>query len=42
MSGDELVHAVRFNGSSDLSALKGENVGLRFHLYKAKLFSVSI
>jgi len=42
MSGDELAGAVRFNGSSELSALKGENVGLRFHLYKAKLFSVSI
>ena len=42
LNGDAISQAVRWRDTSDLSALKGENVGLRFHLYKAKLFSVSI
>ena len=42
LSGDSISEAARWQGQTDLSALAGENVGLRFHLYKAKLFSVSI
>ena len=42
LTGDSISEAARWRGQADLAALAGENVGLRFHLYKAKLFSVSI
>ncbi len=42
LTGDSISEAARWRGRSDLAVLAGESVGLRFHLYKAKLFSVSI
>ena len=42
LTGDSIAEAAHWRGQADLSALAGEKVGLRFHLYKAKLFSVSI
>ena len=42
LSGDSICEAARWRGRAGLAALQGESVGLRFHLYKAKLFSVSI
>ena len=40
--GDELDRVVTWNESSDLSGLKGRQVSLRFHLCRARLFSVTI
>ena len=37
--GDELRHAVSWNGKADLSDLARKTIKLRFHLNKAKLFS---
>ena len=42
LAGDSISEAARWRGQTSLAPLAGENVGLRFHLYKAKLFSVSI
>ena len=42
LTGDSISEAARWRGRADLAVLAGESVGLRFHLYKAKLFSVSI
>ena len=42
LTGDELSRPVRWRGSSDLSALKGKEVSVRLHLYRAKLFSISL
>ena len=41
LSGDELSRVVCWNGSSDLSALKGKDVSVRIHMYKAKIFSIA-
>ena len=38
-SGDEIGYTASWKGKSDLSALRGKAVRLRFHLDKAKLFS---
>jgi hypothetical protein len=40
--GDELERVVTWKGSADLSTLAGRQVSLRFHLCRARLFSVSI
>ena len=37
--GDEIGYTVSWKGVTDLSALQGKTVRLRFHLDKAKLFS---
>ena len=42
LMGDELDRVVTWNESSDLSELKGRQVSLRFHLCRARLFSVTI
>ena len=42
LSGDELSRVVSWNGKSDLADLKGKDVYLRLHMYKAKVFSFSI
>ena len=40
--GDELGRVVSWQGKTDLSELKGQEVSLRFHLCRARLYSVSI
>jgi len=40
--GDELSRAVTWKGRADLSALKGRQVSIRFHLCRARLYSLSI
>lgn len=42
LTGDELCRVVRWNGKSDLSALKGRQVSVRLHLHKAKVFSTAL
>ena len=42
LTGDSISEAASWRGRADLTALAGQSVGLRFHLNKAKLFSVSI
>jgi hypothetical protein len=41
LSGDELSRVVQWNGKSDLSALKDQEVSVRLHLYRAKLFAAA-
>lgn len=41
LTGDELSRVVHWNGSSDLSSLKGKEVSVRIHMHKAKIFSIS-
>ena len=41
LTGDELSRVVHWNGSSDLSSLKGREVSVRVHMHKAKIFSIS-
>ena len=42
LTGDELSRVVQWNGSGDLSGLKEQEVSLRLHLYKAKIFSIAL
>ena len=42
MSGDELAAVVSWRGKSDLSALKGRKVHLRFRMARAQLFAVTL
>lgn len=39
LTGDDLRHEVRFDHRSDLSALAGRPLVLRFHLHDAELYS---
>jgi hypothetical protein len=39
LGGDDLKHVVKWKGGSDLTALQGKPIKLRFHIDKAKLFS---
>ena len=40
--GDELSRVVTWNGRSDLSELKGQNVSIRIHMARARLYSLFI
>ena len=40
VSGDHIDVPLAWNGSTDLSALRGKGVRLRFDLYKADLFAI--
>jgi len=42
LNGDELARVLRWKGSSDLSALKGQEVSVRLHMNKAKVFSTAL
>ncbi len=42
LSGDNLDGVVSWGGTSDLSALKGKNIHLRFRMARAKLFAVTL
>ena len=42
MSGDELAAVVSWRGKSDLSALKGRKIHLRFRMARAQLFAVTL
>ena len=42
MSGDELDWIVTWKGKGDLSALKGKQVAVRFHMARATLFSFAL
>jgi hypothetical protein len=42
MAGDELEAVVSWRGKSDLSALKGEKIHLRFRMARAQLFAVTL
>jgi hypothetical protein len=42
LTGDELSRTVRWNGQSDLSCLKDQEVSVRIHLYRAKIFSTTL
>ena len=42
LTGDELFQVVRWNGKSDLSALKNQPVSVRLYLNKAKVFSTAL
>ena len=42
MSGDELEAVVSWRGKSDLSALKGQKIHLRFRMARAQLFAVTL
>ena len=40
--GDELAAVVSWRGQSDLSALKGQKIHLRFRMARAQLFAISL
>ena len=40
--GDVIRHTVKWQGNSDISALSGKSVRLRFHLRNAKLYSFAV
>ena len=42
MAGDELAAVVSWRGKSDLSALKGRKIHLRFRMARAQLFAVTL
>ena len=42
LTGDELDRIVTWKGKSDLSEFEGQQVSLRFHLCRARLYSVSM
>ncbi len=42
LDGDHVSRVVTWKGRSDLAALKGRDLSLRFHLARARLFSVAI
>ena len=42
MAGDELAAVVSWRGKSDLSALKGQKIHLRFRMARAQLFAVTL
>ena len=42
MAGDELEAVVSWRGKSDLSALKGQKIHLRFRMARAQLFAVTL
>ncbi len=42
LTGDEVARLVHWNGSGDLSALKGKEVAVRLHLKQAKVFSTAL
>lgn len=42
LTGDSHRHVLKWNGSSDVSALKGKAVYLRFHVVSAKLYSFTV
>lgn len=41
LQGDELARVVRWNNKSDLAVLRGEEVAVRLHMYKAKVFATA-
>ena len=41
LTGDELSRAVHWGGRSDLSALRGQPVAVRLHLYRATVFATA-
>ena len=38
-AGDDFRHVVTFDGKTDVSALAGKPIALRFHLKRAELYS---
>ena len=42
LSGDELEAVVSWRGQSDLLALRGQKIHLRFRMARAKLFAISL
>jgi hypothetical protein len=42
LRGDELRRVVTWKGASDLSALRGQKVAVRLHLYRAKVFATAL
>lgn len=42
LTGDELSKAVKWNGKSNLASLKGKDISVRIHMFKAKIFSTAL
>ena len=42
LTGDELDKVVHWNGSADVSRLAGEETHIRFKLFRATVFAVTI